>query len=59
MIAQDWEQLLFLHGGPIHASIPPENVQRQRFARLFGFEPLLTLTDLGSGTSQLIYRTKD
>lgn len=59
MLTQDWQELLFLHGGPIYASIPPDNVQRQRFARMFGFEPALTLTDISSGRSQLIYRTKD
>ena len=59
MIAQDWADLQFLHGGPLYALIPPDDVKLQRFATIFGLEPELTLTDLTTGVSRLIFRTKD
>lgn len=55
----DWAEVKRLHGGPLYLQISPENTKLQRFARLFGFHPELTLTDLTTGRSQLIFRTKD
>lgn len=59
MLTQDWNELLFLHGGPLHAQLEPDDTKLQRFARLFGFEHHLTLTDLTTGVPRLIFRTKD
>lgn len=59
MLAQDWNDLLFLHGGPLHCLVEPEDEKLQRFLRIFGFDQHLTLTDLTTGRSQLIFRTKD
>lgn len=55
-IADDWRNVVRLHGGPLYALIPPHDVKLQRFARLFGFDLGLTLTDLTTGQSSLIFR---
>jgi hypothetical protein len=56
-LAEDFELLLRLHGGPLHCLVKPDDTKLQRFLRLFGFERALTLTDLTSGRTDLIFRT--
>lgn len=55
-ITNDWERLKQLHGGPFYALIPPHDTKLQRFARLFGFNLELVLTDLITGASDLIFK---
>lgn len=55
-IAEDWERVKRLHGGPLYALIPPHDTKLQNFARLFGFRLELVLTDLTTGASDLIFK---
>lgn len=57
-LTEDWKRLTDLHGGPFYVLIPPLDVKLQHFVRLFGFKPELTLTDISTGSSELIYRYK-
>ena len=54
----DWQQVRQLHGGTLHGLIPASDVKLQRFARLFGLEHTLTLTDVTTGHCDLIYTTR-
>jgi hypothetical protein len=52
----DWVRLTELHGGPFYALIPPHDSKLQHFARLFGFERELVLTDLTTGQARLVFK---
>jgi hypothetical protein len=55
----DVTTLLTLHGGPLHAIIRPDDLKLQRFARIMNAEHVATLTDLTTGQTDLIYRSRD